>query len=801
MTDLKLAIRGLRRRPTFAVTGMALLALGIGAATLVFAIVDSILLRPLPYMQPDELAAVFTVERDGAERRNPTSPANFVDLREGLSSFESLTAARVWNPTITGDGQPERIDGILSTPELFDMLGASALIGRTWDARTDADAAVAVIGYGLWNRRFGGDHDVIGRTILLDGEAHTIVGVMPDGFRFPPFWATSAELWAPLRMGPQEWSSRGASYLRIFGRLRADADIARAGAEATAIARRLAAAYPETNADVGFNVESLREPSVADSRTALLALAGAVGLLLLIACANLANLLLGRVLETRRDTAVKVALGAGRGRLWREWFAEAMVLAAAGSSLGLLVAVWSLQGLLRLSGAALPAFRTIVIDARVAGFAFVAGIAVSLCSGLLPAIRAVRADVFDGLRSRSAVSERSGRARGFLAGGEVALATMLLIGAALLGRSFMNLTRVEPGFDREDVLTASFAFGNGRYSDAETQGLLFQDILQRARAAPGTRSAGIINHLPIGGDLWRTRFAPVGDPPRPDAELPGASYRVADAAYFETMRIPLLSGRAFATSDGAGSVPVALVNQSLADRYFGGDPVGRRIRFGGDSEEAPVLEIIGVVGDVRQASVAEPVLPEVYLPYGQNPDPWFPFATLVIRSDDPVAMARTIVEQVAAVDASLPVFDVRPLDQVLSDALRAQRLNSLLTALFAAAALLLSVVGVYAVIAQLTRQKTHEVAVRLALGADPGSVLGMIVRRGVQLAIAGSAAGVLASTVMARPVSSLFFGVTALDAPTLVGVAFLMTLVCAGASAVPALRAARTSPVAALKQD
>jgi putative ABC transport system permease protein len=588
----------------------------------------------------------------------------------------------------------------------------------------------------------------------------------------------------------------------MFGRLTGDADMARASAEADAIAERLAGTFPESNSGIGFNVEPLREPSVADSRTALFVLSGAVILLLLIASANLTNLLLGRVLAGRRDTAVRIALGAGSGRLVRQWTVESLALSIAGGAGGLLFAIWSLQGLLALASSALPAFRDVSIDGRVGVFALATAVAVGLLSGVLPARRALRGDVFAGLRGRGTGEAGAARARSLLAAGEVALATALLIGAGLLTRSFLNLTHVEPGFDANGVVTASIAFGNGRYDDVASQERLVGAVLERIGARGDVERVGAINHLPIGGDTWSTRFARPGEVRQLNAELPSASYRVADAGYFAAMRIPLLRGRTFHEGDDATSPRVALINRSLADAYFpGADPVGTRIRFGGDADGAPLVEIVGIVGDVRAGGLAEPEFPEIFLSREQNPEPWFTFVTIVARSADPGATGRAIAAAVADIDPTLPVFDVRALADVVADDLRGQRLNFLLTALFAGGALILSVIGVYAVITQLTRQRTHEMAVRLALGADPGGVLGLVVRRGIALAAAGVVAGLLMAALIAGPASSLFFGVTAWDAPTYAAVAVLMMVVCAAASAVPAFRAARTDPVSALVHD
>jgi putative ABC transport system permease protein len=794
--DLRLAFRALRASPLDSALILATLGGGIGAAAAVFTLVDGLLLRPLPYGEAERLVAVFRVERDGTEPRNPTSPADYLDWK-AVESFDAMTAARVWTPTLTGAGPAERLQAILATPELFDVVGVAPRLGRVF--RTDADARTVVLGHTLWQRRFGGDPDIVGRTLLLNDQPHVVTAVMPEGFRFPPFWASEAELWAPLIFTPADAANRGASYLRVFGRLAPGVPVSDAQAAATVLAARLARDHPATNAGVGIRVEPLREPAVAGSRSGLLAMAAAVVLLLCIACANAAGIMLVRALGRSREMALRIALGAGPTRLARIWLAEALLLAIGAGVVGTLLASGAMRGISSMSASVLPYFRPLVIDWRSIAFATLLSLAAGIAAALAPVLHAARHDVADILRGGARTApDRS--FQGALVTGELVLATVLVCVAALIGDGFLRLNRADPGFRAAGVVAADFAFASERHRSVAAQRALFDAVLLEASTIPGADAAGLINHLPVAGDFWRSPFAVEGrasaaGPP------PTTSYRVATGGYFDALGAPVLRGRTFDTRDGAESTGVTIVNETFARRAFGStDIIGQRIRLGGARDADEWLEIIGVVGDVVQEDIALPVTPEVYLPYTQNPAPWFSAATLVVRGDGRVRLETQVREAIGRADPTLPVMAVRPLQTVLSAGLADRRFGLLVIGAFAAAALLITLIGVYAIIAQVARLRRRDVALRIALGANRMQVLRVLLGPGARHVALGLLLG-LALAIPASIAAERALGIAAHRWTALAAAIVLLAGAALAAGAGPALRVSRTRPAEVLRQD
>jgi putative ABC transport system permease protein len=803
LQDLRYAARQLLRSPGFAAVAVLTLALGIGANTAIFSVVRGVLLRPLEYRDAGWLVALFSEERDGTEARNPTSPANFLDWSEQSKSFQEMTAAQPWSPTLTGRDAPVQISALKATPSLFALLGVQPLLGRTFPPgeAVSGPEHVVVLGYGLWTRQFGADRGIVGRQIVLDGESYTVAGVMPPSFEFPPFWATGAEMWVPLTFTPEAAADRSASYLRVFARLRPGVTLAQAKAEMDAVGARLRQTYPEANQGIGINVEALREPVVSGARPALLALLGAVGLLLLISCANVANLLAGRAAARERETAVRAALGAGRGRLVRQWLTESILLALTGGTGGFVLALWAVNALIALSPRGFPRLQEIRPDAGVLGFTILLSLLTGVVLGLIPALQTVKPNLMGPLRGRSRDTGLR-QLRRVLAGFEIALALVLMVGATLLTRSLLLTLHVDPGFRAEDLLTLKVSLAGSAHADPEQQIQFFRALTARVEALPGVRSAGVVNHLPISGDLWRTELGVEGTPV-PEDESPTTSYRVVSPKFFTTMGTPLLRGRWLEERDTKDAVPVVLVNQTLARRIWPGeDAVGKRIRLGGPRSRDPWLTVVGVVGDVKQQNLVDPVIPEVYFPYGQNPVSWFREATLVVHhAPGATGLDAVIRREVAAIDRGVPVSSALSMRQVLSEHLRRQRLLSVLFGTFALTALLLCVVGVYGVVSYFVGQRTHEIGIRLALGAPAAGIVRLIL--GENAALAGTAVGVGigVALLLTRFLGSLLFGVSPTDVWTFAGAALLLIAVALLASYLPARRATQVDPMVALRSE
>jgi putative ABC transport system permease protein len=796
--DLRFGLRSLRRSPGFTVVAVLCLALGICANAAIFSVLNAVLLRPLPYAQPDRLVRIY--ETFGTHTRSSASFADVHDWQEQSSSFEGMAAWLEVSLTLQGASEPERIKVVAGTAGLFPLLGVSPLLGRTFSPghAEPASGQVIVLGEKLWRRRFSGDPSLIGRAIQIDGSPYTVVGVMPASFDFPP--NAAADAWGLFDPSPAVQQARGYGFLAAVGRLKPGVSVAASVAELRPIMRRLEKQYP-VQAGRGVDALALRETVVGSSRPALLVLLGAVSLVLLIACANVANLLLARAAVRRREVAVRLALGAGRARLIRQFLVESLVLALAGALLGALLAGWSLWALTPLAQSALPTSGGIPLDGRVFGFLALISALSGLAFGIVPALQASREDVRGTLNDAGAKATAGGRQQSFrnaLVVLEIALSLVLLIGAGLLMRGFLHLSGTPSGLVAENVLTAHVSVPDARIKGATVR--LFQPMLQKVREIPGVRSAAIVSLLPI-QDAWTNGSYKVEGRPAPlPGQAPNAEFRTASPDFFASLGIPILRGRDFAESDGGPGVRRVIVNEALARQQFPGEnAVGRQLRL---DKEGPHT-IVGVVGSVRQAGLDEEPLPEIYFPYTQVGAEGGLFdATLVIRTAvAPASVTADVRRAVRSVDPSLPLFRVTTMEEVIADSLAARRLNLWLLGIFAAIALVLSAAGLYGVISYLVAQRTREIGIRIALGAQNREVVGLVMGQGARLTAAGIALGLLGAFAFTRLLASLLDGVSARDPLTFAGVAALLAAVALLATWIPARRAARVDPMLAIRNE
>ncbi len=799
--DVRFALRSLRRSPGFTLVAVLCLALGIGANAAIFSVINAVLLRPLPYAEPDRLVRAYEMRGDEGKTGSVSVP-NYVDWRAQNSGFQDLAAWLEGNRNLQGEGGTERIGSVEVTPNLFAILGTPALRGRAFVPGHDepGKGQVAVIGESLWRRRFGGDPSLIGRSVRLDGLAYTVLGVMPAGFDFPPGPAVH-EVWTLYQPSPQQKAARGSHFLAVAGRLKPGTSLDQASAQLRTVAARLEKQYPNEQVGRSVLLKPLKEAVVGRTRPALLILLGAVALVLLIACANVANLLLARAAVRRREVAIRLALGASRARLIRQFLVESLVLALGGALLGGLIAWGSLALLEPLAAGALPIAGGIALDGRVFAFLLAVSVVSGILFGLVPALQASREDVRDTLSDAGAKSTSGGnqkRFRSALVVLEIALSLILLVGAGLLLRGFLALSSTPSGLAPDRVLTAHLAVPDGQLKGSAAR--VFQPLLDKLRHLPGVRSAGVISMLPI-QDAWTNgSYLIEGRPtPKPGQE-PSAEFRVASPQLFASLGIPILQGRDFTDRDGGPGSRLLIVNEALARRDFPGQSaIGRQIRL---DKEAPHT-IVGVVGSVRQAGLDQQPLPEVYFPYVQiSAEDWLGNAVLVVRTAQaPEGVTAAVRGEVASVDRELSLFDVETMDEVITKSLASRRLNLWLLGIFAGIALVLSAAGLYGVISYLVAQRTREIGVRIALGAQTRDVIGLVMGQGARLTAVGIALGLLGALAFTRVLASLLYGVSARDPLTFAGIAALLAAVALLATWLPARRAARVDPMSAIRNE
>jgi putative ABC transport system permease protein len=813
LQDLRFGARMLIKNPGFTLIAVITLGLGIGATTAIFSVVNGVLLRPLEYKDPRQIVTLLN------KGRGPVSPANFLDLQSGSHSFERMAAAEAWGGALVSNDRPEEIAGLRMGDGLFALLGVEPSLGRTLqpaDFEPGADH-VLVLSSKLWQRVFGGDPSVVGRAVTLSGESYTVVGVMPPRFQFPPFWSTRAEMWAPLDLRNRA-TSRGGNSLRVFGRLKPGVSLTQSQSEIDAMNTQLAAAYPEENAGINIRGDPLNEKVTGNVRPALLILSGAVGFVLLIACANVACLLLARAASRQKEAAVRVALGASRWRILRQLLTESLLLSLCGAAVGMLIAVWGVDLLTSLLGGntssfnvRLPRLSEINVDAAAFVFTLAVSLLTSVLFGLAPALGASKPDLNQVLKEsgRGTTGGRR-RLREALVVAELALAMVMLIGAGLLMNSFVKLQAVDPGFNPRNVLTMTTSLAGASQYVGPSREAYYRRLIERLTALPGVESASAINHLPLAGDRWGTGLAIEGRPAPQPSEGVEVTFRVSRPDYFRAMGIPLRAGRDFTDRDAPDAPGVVILNETLARRHWpDDDPIGKRVTLDDprDASHSPQwLTVVGVVKDVKQDSWIDEPANEIYVPFQQSRGFFsgaprhFSSMTIVIRTTlDQRSLAAAAQETVRALDRNVPVSNVVSMEQVIADALWQARFNLQLIALFAGAALTLAAIGLYGVMSYSVAQRSHEVGLRMALGAQQGHVIRLVLKQGMKLVLLGVGIGLIASAALTRMMTTLLFGVSATDPKTFAVIALALVCVAMLACFVPAHRATRIDPMAALR--
>jgi putative ABC transport system permease protein len=803
LKDLSHSVRSLVRHPGFTVVAVITLTFAIGVNTTIFSVVNAVLLKALPFREPQQLVSVHNVPTDGG--LPGIAAYQYLAWKDHSTTFEDIAAFTDNNFNLTGDGEPERLACAQVTASLFTTLGVQPVRGRFFLPEEDKPGAnkVAVVSEAFWQRRYGRNESILQSTLTLDNKPYVIVGVLPNNFRFPGEF----DVWLPLALDPiKEFQGDWFQLVDVAGRLKPNATLAGAQSELALIARQASERGKEPLPLAAVDVAPLQKHLVAGVRVTVLVLWGAVGLVMLLACINVASLMISRTLARQREMAVRAAVGARRWQLIRQLLTESVLVGVAGGALGLLIAVWGTRAI----GSLVPKdfassvydLNNIPLDWRV--FAFTLGLSVltGIVFGLAPALTASRPDLIGALRSSRAQGLMSfglRSFRGWLVVAELALAVVLLVAAGLLLRSFNKLVAIDLGFDRENVLTARIGLPRSKYAKPEQVQAFYDDLLQRVRSLPGVQSAGILNHTPLTG-FGMVAYIGIEGYTLDKKKDPPVGIGVVSSEYFQTMKIPLLSGRYYDARDGTGGQKVAIVNQAFAGRFLANtDPLGKRVTFGCEESEGLCRTIVGVVGNIRQESITDEVAPEIYLPFSQSR---LNAMTLLVRTtSDPLALAKSVRNEVLAIDKNQPIFDVKTLAQRVDEAVAVSRSLMVLFAAFALLSLILGAVGIYGIISYSVTQRTHEIGIRMALGARAANVLSLIMKNGLTLVLTGIVIGIGSAIGLTRFLATLLFGVEPTDGVTFVVVSMVFFVIAMMAALVPAMRATRVDPVIALRSE
>jgi putative ABC transport system permease protein len=807
LQDIRYGLRTLFKKPGFTAIAVLTLAMGIGANGMMFSSIDALILRPLPFLDVERMVAIWETKPQQSITRKYISPADYRDFKSQNQVFDEVASYQFLSVNLTGSGEPELIRGFMVTPGFFKVVGVKAAAGRTFlpEEEEPGRDQVVILSYGLWQRRFGADPNILGSKITLDGKGYTVVGIMPSDFNFPQ---GGSELWTPLAMTTAQLSQRSGISLNVLGRLKPDVTLAQARAEMETIAGRLSQQYPDTNAGTGVNLVPLRDEVVDDYTPAfLLTLFGAVGFLLLIACVNVANLQLARATGRYKEIAIRVALGAPRWRIVRQLLTESILLSSFGSLLGLLVAMWGIEFI----KTSIPqdvqiwvaGFKYIDLDGRVIGFSMVLSVLAGVIAGLAPALQSSKLDLNEalkeGTKGGSAGSSRQ-RIRSGLVITEVALALVLLVGSGLMVKGFRNLMKSSQGFDQSNLLTMHLALSDTKYKEPYQTTDFYQEVLDRLKVIPEVDSVAAVYNIPSGVSRSGGDFSVEGRAPVSPVDQPTADFQIISPSFFQCMRVPLLNGRVFNEQDREGAPMVAIISESLAKRFWPNeDPIGKRIKIGKLDSNNPWLSIAGVVGNVRHHWIDREPRPTIYRPYFQAPR--YSMSILARTKTDPLNIVSAVRSQIANVDPDQPISNIKTMEKSIADRMSGVRLAANMMAFFGLVALILAAVGVYGVMSYSVNQRTHEIGIRIALGAQPRDVVKLVINQTFKLALAGMAIGLPIAFILSKIMSSALVGVIALDLSTFVGITIILSAVALLSGYIPARKATRVDPMVALRYE
>jgi len=812
--DLKHSFRLLFKNPLVTAVAVLTLALGIGANTAIFSVLNAVVLRPLPYAEPDRLVMLW--ETIAGNDKRSVAPGNFNDWRAQNSTFTELAATFYGNFNLTGDGPPERINGSTVTSNLMSTLGVSAQLGRTFQSEDDdhRDRRLAIISDALWQRRFGGDKAIVGKTIMIDDNAYSVIGVMPSGFKYPVLsdvWVlgrdrNAVSLSLISQFPNNEWShERDAHFINVIGRLKPGVTLAQTQSDVSGIARRLEQDFPKTNAGLGSNVISLHTQIVGNVKALLSILLGAVALVLLIACTNVASLLLARATQREREFAIRRAVGASRPRLIRQLLTESVVLSLAGGVAGLGLSIWVVALFIKLSPGDIPRLNEVSVDTRLLGFTCLVSMITGIAFGLWPALTATSRSLNQSLKDAGAKAtegKQRRRSRNVLIVTELALAQLLLVGAGLLIMSYVRVSRIDPGFNPEGVLSAKIAPTASKYPNPKSRVQFYSRVLEQLRTLPGVASVGMVMNLPLSGASMNRGFRVEGRPEPKADENVAMDYQVVSSDYFSTLEIPVLKGRGLTEQDNDTAPRVIVINEVMARRFWPNeDPVGQRMAIGESSKDTSWRTIVGVVGSVRHASLTEEPVPCAFIDYRQDVESWSRMAFVLRAKTAPVSLVSAVRSSLISIDPQQPVYAIEPLDKLLADSVAPRKFVMSLIGSLALLALILALVGIYSVISFSVSERTREIGIRMALGAKRRDVLRMILSHGMRTSAVGIAVGLGLAHVLTRLLTTLLFEVSATDAKTFVLVAVMLAVVSLLACYLPAHRATKVDPLVALKEE